>query len=51
MPSEGDPPVPPITDPIPAPAGEEEAAALSAEEKRQRREIAAAELRRLQEES
>ena len=51
MPSEGDPHVPPTTDPVPAPVGEEEAAALSEEEQRQRQRIASAELCRLQEES
>ena len=51
MPSEGDPHIPPTTDPIPAPVGEEEAAALSEEEQHQRQRIAAVELRRLQEES
>ena len=51
MPSEGEPPVPPTTDPIPTPVGEEEAAALSEEEQHQRQRIASAELRRLQEES
>ena len=51
MPPEGDPHVPPTTDPIPTPVGEEEAAELSEEEQRQRQKIADDELRRLQEES